>query len=530
MIQTDFLVIGSGLAGLHFALKVAQKGSVTIITKLEVAEAATNRAQGGIAAVLQPTDSFENHIQDTLKTGMGLCHEEVVRKIIQEAPKRIQELVEIGVQFSQKKSGELDVTTEGGHSHSRVLHATDFTGAEIERALVESCQKHPNIHILENHMAVDLMTEKNLPRGKRTGKADCLGVYVLDTQSGKIKTIQAKTTLLATGGAGKVYRYTSNPDLATGDGMALAWKAGCPLINMEFVQFHPTCLYSAKAKNFLISEAVRGEGAILKLISGEPFMKKYHPQGELATRDIVARAIDFELKKTGDPYVYLDISHKPASFIQQRFPNIQQTCLKYGIDMTTQPIPVVPAAHYFCGGVPTDLQGRTLLPRLYAAGEVAHTGLHGANRLASNSLLEAVSLATYAAHHALQHFKEYSWNEAIRPWETFDATDSDEEVVITQNWDEIRTLMWNYVGIVRSDKRLTRALHRIQLLRKEIQEYYWDFKVTKDLLELRNISLVAEVIIQSALQRKESRGLHYNIDYPQQLQEFQRDTILTNKQ
>ncbi len=514
--QTDFLVLGSGLAGLYFALKAAPHGQVVIATKHGKIDSTTTRAQGGIAAVINPDDSFQNHIQDTLAAGGGLCHADVVEKVIAGAPKIIQELIETGVRFT-KKNGRLAAAKEGGHGQARVLHAADATGSEIQRALVEQCSNHPNILILENEMAIDLVVKES----------QCHGAYLLDTKTNAIKTAQAKITLLATGGAGKTYLYTTNPDSATGDGIALAWRAGCRIANMEFVQFHPTCLYSPQAKNFLISEAVRGEGAVLKLINGEPFMKKYDPRGELATRDIVARAIDFELKKRGDPYVCLDISHKPASFITERFPNIYQTCLKYGIDMTGEPIPVVPAAHYFCGGVCTDLQGRTSMERLYAAGEVAHTGLHGANRLASNSLLEAACFAQFASQDAVQKIKEVGPLAAIAPWDPKGAVDSDEEVVITQNWDEIRTFMWNYVGIVRSNRRLERAESRIKLLLKEINEYYWNFKVNKNLLELRNLSIVADLIIRSALSRKESRGLHYNIDTPKPDPNFLKDTLIS---
>lgn len=515
--QTDFLVLGSGLAGLYFALKAAPHGKVVIATKLGKIDSTTTHAQGGIAAVIDPNDSFENHIQDTLSAGQGLCHRNVVERVIQKAPQLIRELMAIGVQFT-KENGQLAMAKEGGHSEARILHAADATGSEIQRALVAQCSSHPNILILENHMAVDLVAKSG----------ECHGAYLLDTKTNEIKSIEAKITLLATGGAGKTYLYTTNPDSATGDGVALAWRASCTVANMEFVQFHPTCLYSPQAKNFLISEAVRGEGATLKLITGEPFMKKYDPRGELATRDIVARAIDFELKKRGDPYVLLDISHKPASFIKERFPTIYQTCLKYGIDMTTQPIPVVPAAHYFCGGVQTDLHGKTSIQRLYACGEVAHTGLHGANRLASNSLLEAACFANSAAQNAIQKIKEIGPLSPIQPWDPKGATDSDEEVVITQNWEEIRTFMWNYVGIVRSNKRLERALSRIELLHKEINEYYWNCKINKNLLELRNLSVVAGLIIRSALSRKESRGLHYNIDYPA-TSSVASDTILINK-
>lgn len=520
-LKTDFLVIGSGIAGLSYALEVAPHGSVTLVTKKETVEATTNYAQGGIAAVVSSLDSIESHIEDTYRVGYGLCHRDVVETIIREGPERIRHLMEIGVRFSKKNEREFDLGQEGGHSQRRILHAKDQTGAEIEQALLDAAHNCPQLTILEHHFAVDLIT---LKQGR------CVGVYTLDRKSGTVKTILAKITLLASGGGGKVYLYTSNPDIATGDGMAIAYRAGARLANLEFVQFHPTCLFHPEAKSLLISEAARGEGGILRLQSGKPFMEKYHPQQELAPRDVVARAIDTELKRTGDEYVLLDLTHKPASFLRERFPTIYQKCLQHGIDITSQPIPVVPAAHYFCGGVVTDLRGKTTLSGLYAAGEVACTGLHGANRLASNSLLEAAVMAHRAAVASIEEIKQLKANGysplAIPDWDPGKAVDSDEQVVITQNWDEIRRMMWNYVGIVRSTKRLLRARSRIDLLREEINQYYWNFKVTTDLLELRNIATVADLIIQSALWRRESRGLHYNIDYPETKEEFQRDTIL----
>ncbi len=524
--QTDFLVIGSGIAGLSYALQVAPYGSVVIVTKKTKAEATTNYAQGGIAAALSTLDS--THVYDTLASGYDLCHEEVVRMVVSEGPSAIQRLIDWGVQFSRKDGNQFDLTREGGHSERRILHHRDTTGAEIERALLEAVKQNPRIEVLEHHAAIDLITNRQSDNPLR-----CLGAYVLDEKTGVIKSIGARTTLLATGGAGKVYLYTSNPDIATGDGMAMAYRAGARMANLEFVQFHPTCLYHPEAKSFLISEALRGEGGILRLQSGETFMEKYHSMKELAPRDVVARAIDTELKTTGHDYVLLDLTHKTSSFIQERFPNIYQRCLQYGIDITRQPMPVVPAAHYFCGGVMTDIEGKTNIEGLYAVGEVACTGLHGANRLASNSLLEAVVFANRAAQASTKDLppsplliKEGARGRSLPDWNPGTAVDSDENVVITQNWDEIRRLMWNYVGIVRSNKRLLRARSRMDLLMEEINQFYWNFKITSDLLELRNIATVADLIIRCALSRKESRGLHYNIDYPETREKFREDTIL----
>jgi L-aspartate oxidase len=529
MKQFDFLVLGSGIAGLSFALKVAPHGRVAIVTKKNKAESNTNYAQGGVAAVTSKEDSCEMHVRDTLAAGAGLCQERVVRTIVEEGPPRVQELIQLGMQFSEREADsangvrELDLGREGGHSKRRILHAKDVTGREIERALLAAVARQPNIEIFENHFAIDLISSQKLGY---VGENRCLGVYVLDKNSGRVGTFVAPITLLATGGCGKVYLYTTNPDIATGDGVAMAFRAGAAVANMEFIQFHPTCLYHPKAKSFLISEAVRGEGGVLKTIEGREFMDDYHPLKSLAPRDVVARAIDSEMKQSGADHVLLDITHKPAQFVRDRFPNIYQNCRRYGLDITREPIPVVPAAHYQCGGVMTNVDGETELAGLYAVGEVACTGLHGANRLASNSLLEALVCAHRAAQRALAS-QPGPDRFNIPLWHSGNANNPDEMVVVSHNWDEIRRCMWDYVGIVRTNKRLQRAHKRIRNLQEEIHQYYWDFIVTADLLELRNIATVAELIVRSALERPESRGLNYNLDYPNPNPAWaQRSTVL----
>ena len=532
--KVDFLVIGTGIAGLSFALRVAEYGRVAIVTKKEAMETSTNYAQGGIASVFGQYDSFDLHILDTLKAGDGLCKQHVVEMVVSSGPERVRELMDWGVEFTQDSAGnlELDLGLEGGHSQKRIVHAGDFTGHAIEQALVDRAQKETQIDIFENFIAVDLITySMRMKRGVVTAVHEdlCCGAYVLDTETNEVHTFNAKITVLATGGAGKVYLYTSNPDIATGDGIAMAYRAGALVANLEFVQFHPTCLYHPEAKNFLISEAVRGEGGLLIDSRGRAFMADYDPKKDLACRDVVARAIDSELKKTGDDCVFLDITHKEPDFVRERFPNIYQKCLSLDIDMTKEPIPVVPAAHYMCGGVLVDADGKTDIERLYAVGETACTGLHGGNRLASNSLLEAVVYAHRAVEQSVEELESINAEicRELPPWDPMGTTDSDEAIVVAHNWDEIRRCMWNYVGIVRSNKRLLRARNRIETIQKEIREYYWDFKITSDLIELRNIALLAELIIQSAMLRKESRGLHYNIRYPEKDDKFWlKDTIL----
>jgi L-aspartate oxidase len=535
-ISKDFLVVGSGIAGLTYAMKVAEHGSVALITKDELEESATRYAQGGIAAVMAEDDSCDLHVIDTLDAGRGLCKEDVVRCIVKDGPASVRELIEIGTQFTRSSKKQYDLTQEGGHSKRRILHAGDLTGWEIERSLVEAIKDNKNIEIFTFHMAIDIITKAQLVESIEPGSEEdeALGLYVLDEKTGVVKTFLGKTTLLASGGGGKVYLYTSNPDTATGDGIAMAYRAGAEMSNMEFFQFHPTCLFHPKAKSFLISETVRGEGGILRLQNGDTFMEEHHELGCLAPRDVVAKAIDYEMKKRGDEYVNLDITHVKGYRIRERFPNIYQTCLSFGVDMTKEPIPVVPAAHYMCGGVTVNLNGQTSIQRLYASGEVCSSGLHGANRLASNSLLEGLVLSKRAAAKAVEQVGNSKsideLHSRIPDWDSGKAVDSDESVVVSHNWDEVRRLMWNYVGIVRSDKRLFRAQRRIDLLLEEINEYYWTFNITRDTLELRNIAVTAQLIIQGALMRKESRGLHFNLDYPDlDDKNFIKDTILQDK-
>ncbi len=522
----DVAIVGSGLAGLSVALHLAETRTVAIISKRALQDGASNWAQGGIAAVLDSGDSHTQHIDDTLIAGGGLCDESATRFIVEHGREAIEWLIDQGVPFTRDANAELGfhLTREGGHSQRRIIHAADATGHAVQMTLEEKVRAHPNISLFEHHCAIDLITSDKLSHkaGARAAPRDaqprCHGLYVQDEQSGKVLTFSAEHTVMATGGAGKVYLYTTNPDTASGDGIAMAWRAGCRVSNMEFIQFHPTCLYHPYAKSFLITEAIRGEGGLLKLppeagaAAGSRFMLAHDERAELAPRDVVARAIDFEIKKRGLDYVHLDISHKPAAFLIEHFPTIYARCLELGIDITKQPIPIVPAAHYTCGGVVTDLAGRTDLPGLYAVGETACTGLHGANRLASNSLLECLVIGRACAQH-IETTSKIAVPD-LPDWDESRVTDADEEVVISHNWDELRRFMWNYVGIVRTTKRLERAQHRIALLKEEIDEYYRNFRITHDLLELRNLVDVASLIVNSALQRRESRGLHFSRDYP----------------
>ncbi|MGB0589874.1 MAG: L-aspartate oxidase [Myxococcota bacterium] len=512
----DALVLGGGIAGLTYALRVAAKGTVGLLTKRGLSDSNTAWAQGGIAVVMDQHDSFEAHVTDTITAGDGLNDAEVVRLCVEEGPERLAELIARGVAFTRAADGQgggLDLTREGGHSARRVVHAKDMTGAAVQAALVAAVQAHPNIEIFERHQAIDLLTRRRLGL---SGPDRCLGAYVYDLDTGEIATFRGKATLLATGGAGKVYLYTSNPDVATGDGIAMAWRAGAAIANMEFFQFHPTCLYNPTAKNFLVTEACRGEGGILRRKDGYAFMADYHPMKDLAPRDIVARAIDQELKRGGDDFVQLDMTHLAPGEVADRFPGVSTTLQRYGIDMAHEPIPVVPAAHYCCGGVQSDIHGRSTLPGLLVAGEVAHTGLHGANRLASNSLLEGMVFGHRAAEvtDSLWATAGESLTPDVPDWNPGSASNPDENVLVTQAWDETRRVMWNYVGIVRSNRRLVRARRRLDLLRQEITHDYWKYVLTPDSIELRNILTVAGLIVECALMRKESRGLHYTLDYP----------------
>lgn len=526
--QHDVLVIGSGAAGLSLALSLPGHLRIAVLSKGDLANGSTFWAQGGVAAVLDDADTVQSHVEDTLNAGGGLCHEDAVRFTVEHSRESIQWLIDQGVPFTRDENADVDdggfefhLTREGGHSHRRIIHAADATGAAIFTTLLAQARLRPNIELLEHRVAVDLITARRLGQDENR----CLGAYVLNRATGEVDTCGARFTVLATGGAAKVYLYTSNPDGACGDGIAMAWRAGCRVANLEFNQFHPTCLYHPQAKSFLVTEALRGEGALLKLPNGERFMPRFDPRAELAPRDIVARAIDHEMKRLGVDCVYLDISHKPADFIKNHFPTVYERCLKFGIDITQQPIPVVPAAHYTCGGVLVDQQGLTDVPGLYAIGETSFTGLHGANRMASNSLLECFVYGRSAANDIIAKLAGMPMPEQLPGWDASQVTDSDEDVIIAHNWDELRRFMWDYVGIVRTNKRLQRAEHRVRLLLDEIDEFYSNYKVSRDLIELRNLAQVAELMIHSAMQRKESRGLHYTLDYPGLLPEAL-DTIL----
>ncbi len=521
----DVLIIGSGAAGLSLALRLDQQLRIAVIAKRALEEGNTLYAQGGISAVLDEKDSIESHVRDTLIAGVGLCDEDMVRLTVEHGPENIQWLLDNGARFTKSDEAsdtpQLHLTREGGHSHRRVIHSADSTGQEVQLTLVSQTKQRANIQLFENHVAVDLITSTKRSKGKRV-----LGAYILDLQTDSIQTFGAAAVVLASGGANKAYLYTSNPDVTTGDGIAMAWRAGCRIANMEFIQFHPTCLYHPEAKSFLISEALRGEGATLHLPDGHRFMPDFDPRAELAPRDIVARTIDHEMKRLGAPCVYLDITHQSAAFIQSHFPTIYERCLGYGIDITKQRIPVVPAAHYTCGGVVTDAKARTDIPGLYAIGETAYTGLHGANRMASNSLLECLVFGQLAAEDIEALMPTLQPVGELPAWDESRVSDSDECVVVSHNWDELRRFMWDYVGIVRSNKRLERAKRRVNLLRHEIDEYYSNFRINNDLIELRNLVEVADLIIQSAQLRKESRGLHYNIDFPEQDDKQNKPTVL----
>ncbi|MDQ7988132.1 MAG: L-aspartate oxidase [Candidatus Dactylopiibacterium sp.] len=513
MKRFDVLILGSGLAGQSLALRLADRLKVALVTKRHIDDGASSHAQGGIAAVIDPADSTHAHYEDTQIAGAHLCDPAATQFVVEHGADAIQWLRDQGVPFTPDSDAPwgMHLTREGGHSHRRIVHVADATGAAVQETLIDRVKRHPNIKILENHVAVDLIVGHKLGRPE----AGCLGAYLLDIARGRVEACAAGHTVLATGGAGKVYLYTTNPDTSTGDGIAMAWRAGCRISNMEFIQFHPTCLYHPQAKSFLISEAVRGEGGLLRLPDGTRFMPKHDPRAELAPRDVVARAIDFEMKKRGLDSVFLDISHKSPEFLHTHFPTISARCLELGIDISREPIPVVPAAHYTCGGVKIDLRARTDVAGLYAIGEASCSGLHGANRLASNSLLECVVFAETAARDILAHPRRAT--DALPHWDESRVSDADEEVVISHNWEELRRFMWDYVGIVRTDKRLERAQHRIRLLKREIDDYYANFRVSNDLIELRNLVTAADLIVQSAMRRKESRGLHFSKDHPQML-------------
>ncbi len=524
MFNFDVVIIGSGLAGLSTALKLADKKKIAIISKRQLIDSSSHWAQGGIASTASNEDSVDQHVADTLISGADLCDEKVVRFVSENSPAAIQWLADAGVDFTkQPKNNALHFTQEGGHTVRRIAHVADTTGKAVQSVLIQKILSHPNITIFEDHIVVDLITSNKLELANQL-KNTCLGLYVLNNATGAVTTFQSDVTILASGGASKVYLYTTNPDVSTGDGMAMAWRAGCRLANMEFIQFHPTCLFHSKEKSFLISEALRGEGAILKLPNNKPFMHLYDARADLAPRDIVARAIDFEMKKRGLECVYLDITHRTKSFIMDHFPSIYERCLKLNIDISREQIPVVPAAHYSCGGVMTDLHGETDIKNLYAVGETAYTGLHGANRLASNSLLECLVFSEQAAHHILANKDHHQ--TALPQWDESRVTDADEEVLITHTWNELRRFMWNYVGIVRTNKRLSRAMHRINMLRDEVQEFYRNFRISNNLIELRNLLQVAQLIVESAIARKESRGLHFSRDYPNKNVE-KKITVLT---
>lgn len=518
----DVIVIGSGAAGLTLALSLSRSTKVAVLSKGELNEGSTWYAQGGIAAVLDKADSIDAHVEDTLKAGAGLCHRDAVEFTVSRSKRAIDWLIQLGVDFTKSaQEGDYHLTKEGGHSRRRIIHSADATGVAVHTTLAQSTREAENLSVFENHVAVDLIQQPS----RSSKRYRCVGAYVYNRAKDRVETFTAKVVVLATGGASKVYLYTSNPDSASGDGIAMAWRAGCRVANMEFNQFHPTCLYHPKAKSFLVTEALRGEGAHLKLPNGERFMQRFHESGELAPRDVVARAIDHEMKRLGSDCVYLDISHRDHDFIASHFPTVMSTCASFGIDICKEPIPVVPAAHYTCGGVMVNHFGETDLRNLFAIGETSFTGLHGANRMASNSLLECIVYAQSAAEKILEEIDTIQTPDPVRDWDESRVTNSDEDVVISHNWDELRRFMWDYVGIVRTAKRLERATHRIKLLQKEINEYYSNYKVGNDLIELRNLAMVAELIIRSAIQRRESRGLHYSLDYPEP-SSIAQDTII----